>query len=147
MAASIPKVALLIESSRTYGRGILRGIARYARLNGPWSVYSQERELHSGIPAWLKGWKGDGIIARIENRRMAKSLLRLGHPVVDVLGNNRFEAIPGFDTDARATAQMAAEFFSRPVLTAWPFAAIAAFRSRIGARPLSAIVSRSGASR
>ena len=111
MAASIPKVALLIESSRTYGRGILRGIARYAHLNGPWSIYSQERELHSGIPAWLKGWNGDGIIARIENRRMAKSLLRLGHPVVDVLGNNRFEAIPGFDTDARAAAQMAAEFF------------------------------------
>ena len=111
MAASIPKVELLIESSRTYGRGILRGIARYAHLNGPWSIYSQERELHSGIPAWLKGWNGDGIIARIENRRMAKSLLRLGHPVVDVLGNNRFEAIPGFDTDARAAAQMAAEFF------------------------------------
>ena len=111
MAASIPRVALLIESSRTYGRGILRGIARYAHVNGPWSIYSQERELHSGIPEWLKGWKGDGIIARIEDRRMANSLLRLGHPVVDVLGNNRFESILGFDTDARAVAQMAADFF------------------------------------
>jgi LacI family transcriptional regulator len=111
MAAGIPRVALLIESSRTYGRGILRGIARYAHVNGPWSIYSQERELHSGVPAWLKEWKGDGIIARIEDRRMANALLRLGHPVVDVLGNNRFEAIPGFDTDARAVAQMAADFF------------------------------------
>lgn len=61
MAASIPRVALLIESSRAYGRGILRDIARYAHVNGPWSIYSQERELHSGIPGWLKGWKGDGI--------------------------------------------------------------------------------------
>ena len=113
MAVSLPKVALLIESSRTYGRGILRGIARYVHVNGPWSIYSQERELHSGIPGWLKEWKGDGIIARIEDLRMANALLRLGHPVVDVLGNNRFESILGFDTDARAVAQMAADFFLR----------------------------------
>jgi len=111
IAAGIPKVALLIESSRAYGRGILRGIARYAHANGPWSIYSQERELHSGIPGWLQRWKGDGIIARIEDQRVAKALLRLGHPVVDVLGNNRFAAILGFDTDAGAVAQMAAEFF------------------------------------
>lgn len=112
-ASGPPKVALLIESSRTYGRGILRGIARYAHVHGPWSIYSQERELHSGIPDWLKGWKGDGIIARIENRRMAGALLRLGLPIVDVLGNNRFDSIPGFDTDARAVAQLAADFFVR----------------------------------
>ncbi|MGD0260194.1 MAG: DNA-binding transcriptional regulator [Verrucomicrobiota bacterium] len=111
IAAGIPKVALLIESSRTYGRGILRGIARYAHVNGPWSIYSQERELHSGIPGWLNQWRGDGIIARIEDPRMANALLRLGHPVVDVLGNNRFKAIPGFDTDACAVAQLAADFF------------------------------------
>jgi LacI family transcriptional regulator len=109
----LPKIALLIESSRTYGRGILRGIAHYAHVNGPWSIYSQERELHSGIPGWLKTWKGDGIIARIEDRRMANVLLRLGHPVVDVLGNNRFESVPGFDTDSRAVAQLAADFFLR----------------------------------
>src|SRR5208282_3020640 len=111
MRTKFPRVALLIESSRTYGRGILRGIARYAHASGPWSIYSQERELHSGIPNWLKTWKGDGIIARIEDRRMAGALLRLGYPVVDVLGNSPFAAIPGFDTDARAVAQLAADFF------------------------------------
>jgi LacI family transcriptional regulator len=113
MAASIPRVALLIESSRTYGRGILRGIARYAHVNGPWSIYAAERELHSGLPEWLRTWKGDGIIARIEDSRMAAALVRLGHPVVDTLGNKRFGAIPGFDTDARAVAQLAADFFLR----------------------------------
>jgi LacI family transcriptional regulator len=30
-------VALLIESSRSYGRGLLRGIAEYARLQGGWA--------------------------------------------------------------------------------------------------------------
>jgi LacI family transcriptional regulator len=44
---------------------------------------------------------------------MAAALLRLGYPVVDVLGNSQFDSIPGFDTDARAVAQLAAEFFLR----------------------------------
>src|SRR5437762_459657 len=94
---NIPRVALLIESSRTYGRGILRGIAQYAHVRGPWSFFTQERELHSGLPAWLQKWKGHGIIARIEDRRTAQALLKLGCPVVDVLGNAQFEGIPGFD--------------------------------------------------
>jgi len=108
---TLPRVALLIESSRTYGRGILRGIARYAHINGPWSIFSQERELHSGIPEWLNAWKGGGVIARIENRRMAHKLFQLKIPVVDVLGNEKYESIPGFDTDAQAVASMAADFF------------------------------------
>ncbi len=113
MHARMPRVALLIESSRIYGRGILRGIARYAHLHGPWSIYYQERELHSGVPEWLKGWRGEGIIARIEDRRMANCLLALKLPVVDVLGSQRFESVIGFDTDANAVAKLAADFFLR----------------------------------
>jgi LacI family transcriptional regulator len=113
MSRSIPRVALLIESSRNYGRGILRGIAQYAHVRGPWSFFTQERELHSGIPAWLQTWKGHGIIARIEDRRTARALLKLGLPVVDVLGNARFEGIPGFDTDADAVARVVVDFVLR----------------------------------
>jgi LacI family transcriptional regulator len=106
-----PKVALLIESSRTYGRGVLRGIARYIHLHGAWSCYLEERELHFGIPDWLRHWRGDGVIARIQDRRTARALRRLGHPVVDVLGSTRFKGIPSFDTDARVVAHLAADFF------------------------------------
>jgi LacI family transcriptional regulator len=109
----IPRVALLIESSRTYGRGILRGIAQYAHVHGPWSFFIQERELQSGMPAWLQNWKGQGVIARIEDRRTARALLRLGCPVIDVLGNAPFAGIPGFDTDAEAVAGLAADFLLR----------------------------------
>lgn len=106
-----PKIALLIESSRNYGRGILRGIARYGHTHGPWSFFVQERELHSGIPKWLQNWKGDGIIARIENRRMAAQLLKLNCPTVDVLGSFHFPNVPAFDTDATTVAKLAANFF------------------------------------
>lgn len=127
-----PRVALLIESSRTYGRSILRGIAGYTRIQGGWSVFWQERELHSGIPGWLKTWQGDGIIARIENPRMARELLRLKIPVVDVLGNDRYESIPGLDTDADAVAKL---FSSRPAFSKSVSAGIAAFRFQTGAKP------------
>jgi LacI family transcriptional regulator len=109
----IPRVALVVETSRTYGRGILEGIAKYARVNGPWSFFTTERELHSGVPDWLMTWKGDGIIARIEDRRMAAKLLKLGCPVVDVLGQARVGGMPWFDTNANAVAQAAADFFLR----------------------------------
>ena len=111
MSKHLPQIALLIESSRNYGRGVLRGIARYAHAHGPWSFFVQERELHSGIPKWLRNWKGDGIIARIENRGMAAQLLKLDCPVVDVLGSFRFQGVPAFDTEATAVAKMAADFF------------------------------------
>lgn len=111
MSTKLPRVALLIESSRNYGRGILRGIANYAHAHGPWSCFTQERELHSGIPEWLKAWRGDGIIARIEDRRMAAQLLKLNCPVVDVLGQARFTGIVGFDTNAHAVARIAGDFF------------------------------------
>ena len=107
----IPRVALLIESSRTYGRGILRGIARFAHIHGPWSFFTLERDLHGGVPPILTTWKGDGIIARIENRVMAAKLRKLGCPVIDVLGQAALPGVPSFDTDAEAVAQMAVNFF------------------------------------
>ena len=107
----IPRVALLIESSRTYGRGILRGIARFAHIHGPWSFFTMERDLHGGVPPILTTWKGDGIIARIENRAMAAKLRKLGCPVIDVLGQAALPGVPSFDTDATAVAQMAVNFF------------------------------------
>jgi len=105
------RVALLIESSRTYGRGVLRGIARYSHLRGAWSCFIEESELYSKIPSWLGHWKGHGIIARVEDREMAAVLTRTGLPVVDVLGNARFPGISAFDTDAHAVAKLAADFF------------------------------------
>ena len=111
MSQFLPRVALLIETSRGYARGVLRGIARYAHIHGPWSFFIEEHVAESGFPAWLKNWKGHGIIARIQHQRLADALLRLGFPVVDVLGNTPFAGIPAFDTDPEAAAKMAADFF------------------------------------
>ena len=87
-----PLVAVIVESSHGSGRNILRGIARYLREHGTWRTFHEFRNTDVMFPAWLPGWAGDGIIARIENDRIARTVRDLGVPVVDVLGE-----VGGFD--------------------------------------------------
>jgi LacI family transcriptional regulator len=83
-AARRRTVGLLIESSRAYGRGLLRGIARYARGRENWAILHQEWNLDDNAPTWLEKGACDGVIARIETVELLRSLQRLGIPVVDV---------------------------------------------------------------
>lgn len=106
-----PTVALLIESSRAYGREICLGAAEYARQHGEWNFVIQEHDLRSGVPEWLKTWKGDGILCRIYDKKLAAALAKATCPVVDTYGQSRNTSIPFLDTDAEATAEMAARFF------------------------------------
>jgi AraC-like DNA-binding protein len=39
LASERLRVALLIESSRAFGRGLLFGVAQYVREHGPWSIF------------------------------------------------------------------------------------------------------------
>ena len=77
----IPKVALLIETSRGYGRGVLRGIVRYARLHGPWAFYVTPGDFEQALPR-MEQWGGTGIIARIETPKVAGAILATGLPVI-----------------------------------------------------------------
>src|SRR5947209_14246891 len=106
-----PRVALLVESSRAYGRGLLHGIAEYIRLHGPWSVYMAERGLGDAPPAWLQGWEGDGVIARIENRKIADAIGALGVPTVDLRGLLTDLGLPAIATDDLAVSRLAVGHF------------------------------------
>ena len=59
-------VALLIETSREYGRGLLRGIIKYQNEHGFWSVYFKPHGLGDPPPSWLRTWRGDGILAQCQ---------------------------------------------------------------------------------
>jgi hypothetical protein len=61
-------VAVLIETSRAYGRGLLRGIARYNREHGLWSTFFQPQGLGDPAPAWLPSWQGDAKLPTSRNR-------------------------------------------------------------------------------
>ncbi|RIK84333.1 MAG: XylR family transcriptional regulator [Planctomycetota bacterium] len=105
------RVMLLIESSRAYGRGCLLGVAAYVRSHGHWSVLHIERGLTEGLPRFLQSWKGDGIIARIENEKIAHAVAELGVPAVDLRGSHRPVGGGMLDTDPRVVTRMAAEHF------------------------------------
>src|SRR3990172_10420507 len=79
----IPRVALLVETSRGFGRDLLRGIARYARLHGPWSFHITPGDYTQAVPK-MKQWGGTGIIARIPNERVAKAIIETGVPAIAV---------------------------------------------------------------
>jgi LacI family transcriptional regulator len=107
--SSRPRVALLIESSRAYGRRTLFGVARYVREHRPWSIFLQERSLGDICPAWLNDWEGDGIIARVESRQIANGIRRLGVPAVDVRYLMRNLGMPSVRPDDAAAARLAFE--------------------------------------
>jgi LacI family transcriptional regulator len=77
-------VAVLVDTSRSYGRDIVRGIRRYVAENGPWSLYLEPRDLRSQFPAWLKDWKGDGILSRTVDETLLGHLKATKLPVVEL---------------------------------------------------------------
>jgi LacI family transcriptional regulator len=104
-----PRVALLIESSRAYGRGTLMGVAKYVRQHGSWSIFFQERGLGDSAPAWLENWEGDGILARVENPSMAAAIRRVGVPAVDLRYLLPNLNLPSVRTDDDAATALAWE--------------------------------------
>lgn len=102
-------VALLIESSNAYARGVLQGIADYIRHHEPWSVFFPEQERGAVPPAWLSRWRGDGIIARIENDRIASVVRKVRCPVVDVSAARHLPNIPWVETDDEAICELVVE--------------------------------------
>jgi LacI family transcriptional regulator len=107
---SLPKylqVALLIDTATDWGRRMIRGIAQYAQQQGGWDLWLEQRCQHA--PGRLPpGWRGDGIIARVADRAMARHLTRAHGLVVNV----STARVPGADfptvtADLHAAAKLA----------------------------------------
>src|SRR5258706_2808274 len=105
------RVAVLIESSRAYGRGLLLGVAKYVHERSHWQVYSHERELQSTLRRWFEGWEGHGVIARIEGAAMARAIRRLRVPVVDLRRIGTGADLPALHTDEHAVVRLVLEHF------------------------------------
>ncbi|QDU58715.1 AraC family transcriptional regulator [Aeoliella mucimassa] len=117
----IPHVALLVETSREYARGLLRGVARYQQEYGPWSIYFEPHGLDDPPPDWLSDWKGHGILARINSRETAEKILATGIPAVDVRGALPDLSIPFIGVDNRPVAQLGYEHLRNLGLRSFAF--------------------------
>ena len=108
--ATTPRVAVLVDTSTSWGHRLHVGIHSY-RKAGPWQLFVEPRGLEERLrlPA---GWRGHGIIARIDSVAMAEELAALHIPVVNVSGIE----LPGISfprvtTDLNASARLAAGHF------------------------------------
>jgi LacI family transcriptional regulator len=109
------RVAVVIEASNAYARGLLAGILRHVREHEPWTVFLPEHGRGTPPLEALAKWAGDGVIARIETESTARSIERLrrqfGIPVIDVSAARLVADLPYVETDDVAIAAVAADHF------------------------------------
>jgi len=104
-----PHVALLIETSREYGRALLRGVARYNQQHGPWSIFFKPHGWGDAPPKWLADWQGHGILARIGNKRMLEAVRQTGLPAIDLQGvMGPVHGVPFIGVDNEVVTKLAA---------------------------------------
>ncbi len=104
-----PHVVLIVETSSSYGRRLLRGITRYVRPRGPWSIFFQESDLGAAPPEWLRSWRGDGAICRLLDQELAHHFRRAKVPVVNLNDVHGPWGLPRAQSDQLAIGRLAAE--------------------------------------
>lgn len=111
----IRKIILISDFISTYERGLLRGIAKYSRLHGPWLFYKMPMVYLD--PAWkgqkaemarLQVWGADGIFT--QSLRAVRDMARMGMPVITTDDSEMVENVPCIVSDYEATGKMAAEY-------------------------------------
>ncbi len=107
----IPRVALLIETTRTYTREMLAGVRRYVAEHGPWSTFIELRALDSAPPPWLKHWDGDGILTRTYTPEMNQAVAATGLPAVELRSTTLPHNRPFIGMDNALIGQAVAEHF------------------------------------
>jgi LacI family transcriptional regulator len=107
----VPRVALLIETTRSYTREMLAGIRSYVAAHGPWSTYLELRALDSSPPTWLRDWDGDGILTRTFTPEMAEIVAATGLPAVELRSPTLAGPRPLVGCDNAEIGRMVAEHF------------------------------------
>jgi len=105
----IRKVILLLATSRAHVQGLLHGIAKYARLHGPWIFYTHAslRGKHD-VSSWVQDCGVDGVIAPDVTEN--KEILETGLPaIVYRVVRKRIPHLPAIIADNATVGRMAAE--------------------------------------
>lgn len=113
MPEKIKRIAVLVESSRAYGRGLIRGVCEFAKSRPDWQLLYRESRMGQNFEDWLKNWQGDGLITRITSAEEAEIVAEKGIPAVDLYGAFAHPKISRLDAEHDSIARMAADFFSK----------------------------------
>ena len=104
----------MIEKSRTFGRGLLRGITRYCGIHGPW-LFCERPEFYRGttksLAGWIKSMGADGIIGHIADEKIADLSAAMGIPAVFCGIKTPVSNTCSIITDSHVIGEMAADYF------------------------------------
>lgn len=103
------RVAVCIDKSRRYGRGVLSGIADYVETHGRWSLQLNPRASGLYSLDWLRDWRGDGVLAFIQDPQVATALRRARIPAVELFGHRMDLGLPHVGNDEEAFGRLAGE--------------------------------------
>jgi LacI family transcriptional regulator len=109
--SSIPRVAILVETSRSYTRDLLSGVSRYIQTHGHWSTFLELRAFESSPPPWLNQWDGDGILTRTHSSAMADAIREAGVPTIELRSTNYNQNLPFVGMDNALIGETVAEHF------------------------------------
>lgn len=107
----VKRVAILVETTRSYTRDLLSGVSRYLQSHGPWSTFLELRAFESSPPPWLADWDGDGILTRTHSVEMAEAILAAGVPTVELRSTKHTPGLPFVGMDNALIGQKVAEHF------------------------------------
>lgn len=107
---------MLVDLSEEYARALLRGVSKYAEINGSWSFCKmppsyREKFGIDGILNFAKKWGADGIIAQLYNTKDIKKLVDSGICIIAQDFKDRFDNIPNLTGNYFQTGIIAAEYF------------------------------------
>jgi LacI family transcriptional regulator len=113
MQKLIHQVALFYDARSAYDLKVMEGVAAFAQQSMKWSVLIEESTLKDQCLPDLRSWKGDGIIADLDNRKVATAVARSKLPAVGFGSGYGWyiptSRIPYFITNNNAIAAMAAD--------------------------------------
>lgn len=104
------RVAVLVDTSTTWGRAVLHGINTYRIKRAHWEIFVEARGVEEPLRV-PPGWHGHGVIARVSSPEMAAELKALRIPVVNVSSIETGVRFPRVATDLKASAELAAKHF------------------------------------
>lgn len=105
------EVALILNINKPYGRKVVAGIARFTRTRENWRLYVEDETL-AKIPN-LRLWRGDGIIADLDDPQVLEAVDGIEVPMVNIGGGvldpDWTNDAPYVTSDNPAVAEMAAD--------------------------------------
>ncbi|MDD2436299.1 MAG: DNA-binding transcriptional regulator [Massilibacteroides sp.] len=109
------KILLLTDYSSGYSRDLLRGLVRYSKEVGSWSLqrmplYYSLMHGERGVLEYAKRWKADAIVAKLSEVNI-DLLKELNIPVVVQNYESRHQNVSNLTGDYFNTGAMAAKFF------------------------------------